>query len=731
MNSRFPNNLFTTLAQGDLTSLRQLSPSDWDTILQLATRHGIAPLLYGQLRSSPLQAALPTATLQSWKRRYLDAAAASLRWQHQLQHLLEFLHASSIPAVLVGETHLASLCYENAAFRPLRTLDFLIPAGILPVLAGQLLEMGYILDPAGGTTDPSRAAAFFIPLKDADLPVRLYGHFLEPEFPFQADDASIWAHTYTVPLGRLEVAVLRPELLLLQRCLVDIPDLPETCLRLSFDLARIAERYRAEMEWGDLSATARRWQIGETVHLALHLARDLVGAPIPDEVLLQLEPPAFDTACMARITQGIFASPGVHFPAPSAPGAPDAGIVDEALLALSPRNPLIQCLRGRWNTAAFDVARDLMAASTPDWDAWVGTAVRGGVASLLAVTLCDPRCDQPCDTCCDPRRDPRLVPLAVLSAWEDRYIWHLRRNTRTLRELARLLRALRAAGIETLLLKGAALGVAVYRNVGLRPMGDIDLLVRHEDAARALAILEGLGYAAFGAETRPGASLEYENEVALRHPEHVTPVELHWDLLDSPHYQSVLDMRWFWNTALPVEFEGVSALILGPEAQLLHLCSHLMLHHGGASGHLLWYHDIAEVLVAYGAAINWDLLFSAAVTSDLILSLQKVLPEVWTCWQLEPPPGIREVLAALQPSTKESQLFQQLTAPARPVAQRFATDLASMRSWRQRLRYAWENIVPSPTYIRDRYHVSHPSLLPFYYLWRWLRGILSVLGRKR
>src|SRR5205085_1224654 len=47
------------------------------------------------------------------------------------------------------------------------------------------------------------------------------------------------------------------------------------------------------------------------------------------------------------------------------------------------------------------------------------------------------------------------------------------------------LRALNAAGIDVLLLKGAALAYTVYGSFGVRPMRDIDILVRHGQAEAA------------------------------------------------------------------------------------------------------------------------------------------------------------------------------------------------------------------------------------------------------
>jgi hypothetical protein len=58
------------------------------------------------------------------------------------------------------------------------------------------------------------------------------------------------------------------------------------------------------------------------------------------------------------------------------------------------------------------------------------------------------------------------------------------------------LAALHAAGIETMVLKGIALAVMHYSDPGDRPMDDIDVLVRPEEANRALALLAAEGWTA-------------------------------------------------------------------------------------------------------------------------------------------------------------------------------------------------------------------------------------------
>jgi hypothetical protein len=46
-----------------------------------------------------------------------------------------------------------------------------------------------------------------------------------------------------------------------------------------------------------------------------------------------------------------------------------------------------------------------------------------------------------------------------------------------------------------------------------------------------------------------------------------------------------------------------------------------------------------------------------------------------------------------------------------------------MPGWRQRVRFARTNLFPSAAYMRQRYQIKHPLLLPLYYPYRWLRGL--------
>ena len=376
---------------------------------------------------------------------------------------------------------------------------------------------------------------------------------------------------------------------------------------------------------------------------------------------------------------------------------------------------LICCLRSRLDPGALAEAHALAGEGGLDWEEITRTASDERIDSLLYTAI----------------QGRALVPSPVEASWREAYETNAVRNMVLLHELAGVLGRLGKAAVPVILLKGAALGEAVYGNIAVRPMFDLDLLVHREDVRAVLGVLSELGYASLHVETQAGATLDFENEVAFTKQGLVdTMVEVHWSLLNSPHYQHALPMAWFWETAVPVDVDGVAsvyrgALALGPEALLLHLCAHLALHHRGER--LLWQQDVAEVMHVFRDQLDWEQVLARAQAWDLVLPVQQVVGRVARDWQAPIPDGILQRLSALQPSPAEARVFAWLTAPRRPVAQRFWADLASMPGWRERLRYAWGSLFPSAAYMRQRFGISSALLLPLAYPYRWLVGIVGAL----
>lgn len=178
------------------------------------------------------------------------------------------------------------------------------------------------------------------------------------------------------------------------------------------------------------------------------------------------------------------------------------------------------------------------------------------------------------------------------------YVQTVARNTLIFAELARVLPPLHRAGIPVILLKGAAVTGALFGDIGLRYMGDVDLLVPLDARARARAVLETLGYhldpgvpAEFQARARRAGllparptplSAELTAQLYERYHFHYYferdhqpfPLELHWHIVKPGRGIQIDD---WWDGARPLRVGDVDALSFGPEHSLLHFALHLTL----------------------------------------------------------------------------------------------------------------------------------------------------------
>jgi hypothetical protein len=194
-----------------------------------------------------------------------------------------------------------------------------------------------------------------------------------------------------------------------------------------------------------------------------------------------------------------------------------------------------------------------------------------------------------------------LVPPQVLEALRLSYYRNLAENARKFALLGQVLARLGEAGMRVILLKGAYLADQVYGDVGLRPMGDFDLLLPRPEVQRAFGILQGMGFQAerpfreeaYGKLHYHSPQLEMDGVI----------IELHWSLtLESTLRQ--LDPAVFWDRARRVNLQGVEAWALCPGDLLLHLSVHAAYGHR-FSGQLHSLVDLDRALAKEGPGIDW------------------------------------------------------------------------------------------------------------------------------
>jgi len=199
-------------------------------------------------------------------------------------------------------------------------------------------------------------------------------------------------------------------------------------------------------------------------------------------------------------------------------------------------------------------------------------------------------------------------------------------------------------------------------------------------------------------------------------------LELHWTLIHSLYYHQRLSMEWFWQTAYTVQSAAQTMQVLGHEAQILHLCGHLALHHLHQP-QLLWRNDLAELIFYKKEEIHWDLLINRAQTFQLLLPLQQMLLPLARDWGAPVPQEALQALQALEVSESEREAFALSTAVKQSEGQGYWLRLKEIPGWRKRLVYVLKWLFPAPAALRARYKVSRPYLLPLAYPTHWWVGL--------
>jgi hypothetical protein len=147
------------------------------------------------------------------------------------------------------------------------------------------------------------------------------------------------------------------------------------------------------------------------------------------------------------------------------------------------------------------------------------------------------------------------------------------RNIMLAQATAECTRALGAAGVPTIVLKGLDYATRLYDAAGARPTSDVDLLIPDEHRRTAFATLDRLGFEPRAAA--PGFDDADYHEVAWARG--AVEVDLHMGL--APVARCPIDYRAVWSAAIPRRVADADTLALSDEHAVLFHALHMAIDH--------------------------------------------------------------------------------------------------------------------------------------------------------
>ena len=233
-------------------------------------------------------------------------------------------------------------------------------------------------------------------------------------------------------------------------------------------------------------------------------------------------------------------------------------------------------------------------------------------------------------------------------------------SARLWKEYLRISQALQREGIPMVPLKGIALLKDVYPQPSVRPMVDIDLLVRPDDLKRAETILRGLDYTIDGLVRRLAFWRERGAHVIYRYGSTARPsnllVELHWRL-DYPRTIHPI-LPTLWERIRHVDIDQHHLTWLSPEDSLFSLTLHKR-RETARPFTLKGVLDVCLLLKKYHDTIDWDYVLREAARGGMQSALYFTL---WQASAFTERPIPRRVWEALTVPTYKRRLIQRAIA---------------------------------------------------------------------
>jgi hypothetical protein len=199
------------------------------------------------------------------------------------------------------------------------------------------------------------------------------------------------------------------------------------------------------------------------------------------------------------------------------------------MIANSPENALLVCIARRSLNDSLVARVTALMAGEVDWTSLCARARQHRLLPLLYYHL---------NSIC-----PQSVPTAVLDSMRTEFITNSKSCLYLFSELRKLLRLFEKQGIKAVVFKGPVLAAAAYGDIGLRQVGDLDILIKQSDFGLAKQLLTAAGYKMepLLTESQEISHLRFHCEIQFI-SDSANVVDLHWGL--SPKsFSFALDAR--------------------------------------------------------------------------------------------------------------------------------------------------------------------------------------------
>jgi len=222
--------------------------------------------------------------------------------------------------------------------------------------------------------------------------------------------------------------------------------------------------------------------------------------------------------------------------------------------------------------------------SSINWNTFVNKAYAEGISGLLFYNIIHYAYSE-------------FIPKWVMDKLQEDYLYNTGRNMFIDNKLKELFDVFQASKLYVLVLRGAVFFKRIYPSLGVRPMADVDIVIRREDHSKAEEIMIANGYDC----PKGYPFLFYKDGFYV--DIHLDTTGL-WRVVSWPGEINIR-MKEVWDKTKAISDNLSMVRVLWDYDSLLACCEHLQRH---SFKRLIWFIDVSRLIKYQGDCFNWNVL---------------------------------------------------------------------------------------------------------------------------
>ena len=282
---------------------------DWECIVNITVRHGIANLLYKNIIDRKNRSCVPPAILDRLEKCYHGAAYSNLLFLKEYKEIAHAFNAEQVALLPLKGIDFFRTVYPNIALRTSSDIDILVKKTDLDRAIDILRGLGYVQKKTGHAAAKIFHFVFFRPVAAASVFVELHWDLDIPQSPFKVSVDDFWSRAEIVTSGgnwfyRLS---LEDNILFTAFHILRAPLAGDTrgivSLRGLVDVSEMIKKYGDRINWEATINRAQQYHVERPVLLVLYLLEELLHVQVRGSVREELQKRGFQEDMLNRMAR--------------------------------------------------------------------------------------------------------------------------------------------------------------------------------------------------------------------------------------------------------------------------------------------------------------------------------------------------------------------------------------------------------------------------------------------